>query len=476
MIWRPHYHSNLARYVDFGTSIIAYVLSYFVHNYLWHRYETFITPLYSVTKAHYSVVLLLALINVFLFKYYKAYNYQRFTSLYTEYKIILKVTFITFLFSIVFAYMFRLLEIPRSILTIAFGVNLLMFVIQKTILFYAASYLRKHGKNRKKVLIAGSGNRAESFIKTVNENFEWGLDITAILSDKKENVGKEIYNVKIVDTIENIEGALKRYNPEEVIITLSTTDFDKIIEIIEICQKEGTQVRMNSDFFGQLTKNVSVDNVFGLNIVSFHAVRHSDTELIIKRLLDIFISLFAIIVFSPIMLIAAIGIYLSDGRPIFYNWNVMGYNKKPFKSWKFRTMVNNADELKKELMNLNEMDGPVFKIDKDPRILPFGRWLRKFSIDETPQFFSVLKGDMSIVGPRPPLQYEFKVFDIWHRRKLSVKPGLTCLWQISGRNNINSFDDWAKLDLEYIDNWSIWLDLKILFKTIPAVLSGKGAK
>ncbi len=475
MIWHPHYHSRLAKYADFATSVAAFILSYFVHNYLWHKYPS-ITPLYTVTKEHYSVILVLSLLNVFLFKNYKAYNYQRFTSLFTEYKIIFKVTLTTFLFSVVLAYMFRLTEIPRSILGIAFLLNFLFFVIQKTILFNSASYLRRHGRNRKKIIVAGSGSKAMQFIKTVNENFDWGLDISGVITDKIEKVGNLIEGIKILDTVDNIETVLKRYNPEEVIITLSSREFDQIRNIIEICQKEGTQVRMNSDFFGQLTKNLSVDNVFGLNIVSFHSVRHSDGELIIKRLLDIIISLIALIIFSPLMLIAAIGIFISDGKPIFYNWNVIGYNKKPFKSWKFRTMVNNADELKKDLLKLNEMDGPVFKIDNDPRIIPIGRILRKFSIDETPQLFSVLKGDMSIVGPRPPLQYEFKVFDIWHRRKLSVKPGLTCLWQISGRNNINNFDDWAKLDLEYIDNWSIWLDLKILIKTIPAVISGKGAK
>jgi lipopolysaccharide/colanic/teichoic acid biosynthesis glycosyltransferase len=148
----------------------------------------------------------------------------------------------------------------------------------------------------------------------------------------------------------------------------------------------------------------------------------------------------------------------------------------PIVSWKFRTMVKNADELKKTLMHNNEMTGPMFKLTNDPRILPVGHFLRKYSLDELPQLFSVLKGDLSLVGPRPPLQTEFKEFDLWHRRKLSVKPGLTCLWQISGRNKISNFDDWAKLDLEYIDKWSIWLDLKILLKTIPAVLSGKGAK
>lgn len=152
----------------------------------------------------------------------------------------------------------------------------------------------------------------------------------------------------------------------------------------------------------------------------------------------------------------------------------MGQNRKPIISWKFRTMVRNADELKAKLVAHNEMKGPMFKMTNDPRIIPVGRILRKYSLDELPQLFSVIKGDLSLVGPRPPLQSEFREFDLWHRRKLSVKPGITCLWQVSGRNDIDSFDEWAKLDLHYIDNWTIWLDFKILFKTVRTVINGNG--
>jgi lipopolysaccharide/colanic/teichoic acid biosynthesis glycosyltransferase len=165
---------------------------------------------------------------------------------------------------------------------------------------------------------------------------------------------------------------------------------------------------------------------------------------------------------------------ITSKGPIFYRWNVVGLNKKPFKSWKFRTMVPNADDMKSVLGACNIMKGPVFKLKSDPRVTKIGRFLRKFSLDELPQLWSVLKGDMSLVGPRPPLQSEVLNFESWHRRKLSIKPGITCLWQVQGRNVINNFDDWARLDLQYIDNWSIWLDLKILFLTVFAVLRGSG--
>jgi exopolysaccharide biosynthesis polyprenyl glycosylphosphotransferase len=352
----------------------------------------------------------------------------------------------------------------------------MLFFIEKTLLFYFAAHFRKIGKNRKRVLIIGTGPRTDNFIDIVNDHFSWGLDIIGIISGQPELIGKDFHGKKILDDYSDFDSILKKYNPEEVIITLSINKFREIRNILEECEIQGVQVRINSDFLGKITKNMRIDNVFGLNLVSFTLIQQKDFELFIKRLLDIVISFFALIILSPLALTISILILIQDGFPVHYKWRVVGLNRKPILSWKFRTMVKNADIIKKELLKNNEMNGPVFKMTNDPRILPIGKFLRKFSLDELPQLYSVLKGDLSLVGPRPPLIYEFNEFDNWHRRKLSVKPGITCLWQISGRNNINNFDEWAKLDLEYIDNWSLWLDLKILFKTIPVVVLGKGAK
>jgi len=178
---------------------------------------------------------------------------------------------------------------------------------------------------------------------------------------------------------------------------------------------------------------------------------------------------------SPLLAAIAAAVRLTSEGPILYPWRVAGQGGRPFTGYKFRTMVPNADALKADLMGRNEMSGPVFKIKGDPRITPIGRILRKFSLDELPQLWSVLKGDMSLVGPRPPLQTEYQHFTERQKSKLAVKPGITCLWQISGRNEIADFDDWVQLDLQYIQHWSLWLDLKILLLTVPAVLRGRGA-
>jgi lipopolysaccharide/colanic/teichoic acid biosynthesis glycosyltransferase len=198
-------------------------------------------------------------------------------------------------------------------------------------------------------------------------------------------------------------------------------------------------------------------------------------ELVVKRALDIVLSLAALIVLAPVLAVVALVIRLSSRGPVFYEWRVLGRHARPFVGYKFRTMVPDADALKTAFSDRNEMSGPVFKIRNDPRVTPFGRWLRKYSVDELPQLWSVLKGDMSLVGPRPPSPEEFAQFEPWQWAKLSVTPGITCLWQVGGRSQISDFADWVKLDLEYIRAWNLWLDVKILLRTIPAVLSARGA-
>ncbi len=194
----------------------------------------------------------------------------------------------------------------------------------------------------------------------------------------------------------------------------------------------------------------------------------------IKRVLDVIISTVLLIILLPIFIFIILLVKVTSEGTIFFKWHVMGKNGKPFTGYKFRTMITNADHLKSDLQNSNEMTGPVFKMTNDPRITRVGKFLRKYSLDELPQLWSVFKGDMSLVGPHPPLQSEWSHFEDWHKRKLSVTPGLTCLWQVNGRNKINKFDDWVKMDLEYIDNWNIWLDIKILLKTIPTIINGSG--
>jgi lipopolysaccharide/colanic/teichoic acid biosynthesis glycosyltransferase len=193
-----------------------------------------------------------------------------------------------------------------------------------------------------------------------------------------------------------------------------------------------------------------------------------------KRALDILVSGPLLVLTAPVLLLLGLAVKLTSSGPVFYAWNVVGKNGRHFTGYKIRSMVANADALKSQLQERNEMTGPVFKMIADPRITPLGSWMRRYSLDELPQLYSVLKGDMALVGPRPPLQSEYERFTEYQKQKLEVKPGLTCLWQVNGRSEVRDFNEWVRLDLEYIRAWSLWLDLKILLRTFSVVFSGSG--
>jgi exopolysaccharide biosynthesis polyprenyl glycosylphosphotransferase len=262
-----------------------------------------------------------------------------------------------------------------------------------------------------------------------------------------------------------------------VILSARHTYFEQVEKVIELCELEGVEVWLLADFFKTRISQTSVDDFLGRPTVVFRSAPEASWQGVAKQALDFVGALVLLLVLSPLLLLTALAVKLSSSGPVFFRQQRSGLNGRPFTMLKFRTMATDAEQRQAELASFNEMDGPVFKVTNDPRITPLGRRLRKWSIDELPQLWNVLRFEMSLVGPRPlPVDEIRRINDPAHRRRLSVKPGLTCLWQISGRNDVKSFKEWVRLDLEYIDNWSLWLDVKILLKTIPVVLTGAGAK
>lgn len=273
---------------------------------------------------------------------------------------------------------------------------------------------------------------------------------------------------------------LKNESVSRVIFAAKETGFDKVASAVEACELQGVEAWIAASFIRTQIARPVFDAVGNKPMLVLRSTPELSWELLCKDAFDRIGASVIILATSPLWLLAYIGIRLkSPGAPVFFSQMRAGRYGRPFRMWKFRTMVANAEELLDKIKQEhgNKMDGPVFKLDNDPRIFPFGAWLRKTSIDELPQLLNVVKGDMSLVGPRPLPLYEVEAFcEISHRRRLSVKPGITCEWQAGGRNTITSFEQWVEMDLRYIDNWSLWLDITILLRTIPAVLFGRGAK
>ncbi|MGA3283101.1 MAG: sugar transferase [Verrucomicrobiota bacterium] len=290
--------------------------------------------------------------------------------------------------------------------------------------------------------------------------------------------------IEIVGEFDFIEAPLQRliellheHSASGVIVNAKQAYFERVESVIKVCELEGVDAWLVADFFGTQIARASLDELFGHPLLVFRSAPETSWQSLAKMLMDFFGALALLLVAAIPMLVIALLIKLLSPGPALFRQQRSGLNGAPFTLYKFRTMVTNAEQFKHELEAMNEMRGPVFKVTNDPRVTRIGKWLRRYSLDELPQLFNVLRGEMSLVGPRPlPVDEVRRFNDLAHRRRLSVKPGITCLWQISGRNQIADFKEWVRLDLEYIDNWSLWLDLKILLRTIPAVFVATGAK
>ena len=287
-----------------------------------------------------------------------------------------------------------------------------------------------------------------------------------------------IAQLNLDDTpVEKLIGLLHEHSINGVIMNSRHTYFEQVEAVIKVCELEGVETWLVADFIRTQISRTRFDDFYGRPVMVFSTAPETSWQSIIKQAMDYVGALLGVILGAPLFIFTALLIKFTSPGPVLFRQVRSGLNGAPFTIYKFRTMVTNAEQLRHELEAMNEMRGPVFKVSADPRITPVGKWLRRFSVDELPQFFNVLRGEMSLVGPRPlPVDEVRRFHDLSHRRRLSVRPGLTCLWQVSGRSEITDFHDWVRLDLEYIDHWSLWLDIKILFRTIPAVFRTTGAK
>jgi exopolysaccharide biosynthesis polyprenyl glycosylphosphotransferase len=353
----------------------------------------------------------------------------------------------------------------------------LLVVLSRLILRWLLARTRLHGRNLRDMLIVGTNTRAIAFANSIQSRPELGYRIIGFAD--REWDGMETLRDRgwrLVCSLDDLPRFLSQSVVDEVLIALPIRSFhDDASRIATLCEEQGILFRLLPNLFDLKRSRHWTEELEGQPLITHHNGVLEGLPLILKRGLDFSIALIVLLLLSPFLLLTAMLIALTSPGPVLFVQRRVGLHKREFPIYKFRTMVVDAEKKLRDVEHLNEVSGPVFKIHNDPRITPLGKFLRKTSTDELPQLINVLKGEMSLVGPRPLPVRDYEGFSKdWQRRRFSVRPGITCLWQVSGRSSI-PFDKWMELDLQYIDKWSLWLDLQILMRTIPAVLKRDGA-
>jgi exopolysaccharide biosynthesis polyprenyl glycosylphosphotransferase len=369
----------------------------------------------------------------------------------------------------------RMITVP--FLITFYAISSLLVVASRFFLQYWLAIVRRHGHNLRYMLILGTNSRAIEFARKIEAAPERGYQLLGFVDEDWSRM--EEFNAtgyKVCCDYAGLAEYLRRNVVDEVAIYLPLRSFyEHSSQVAALCEQHGMVMRFASDIFGLKTARSRTEEFEGDHHIAAYTGVRDGWPLLVKRILDLAISFVLLVALTPLFLVVAALIKLTSPGSVFFRQERMGINKRRFVIYKFRTMVPNAEEMMESLEDLNEVSGPVFKIMDDPRITPIGKFLRRTSIDELPQLFNILKGDMSLVGPRPLPVRDYQGFNQdWQRRRFTVRPGITCLWQVNGRSSI-PFEQWMRLDLQYMDEWSLWLDLKILARTIPAVLRGSGA-
>jgi exopolysaccharide biosynthesis polyprenyl glycosylphosphotransferase len=378
------------------------------------------------------------------------------------------------LFALTFA--LQLEYISRLALGIYALVDLMLMIAFRLMAWQFAEPLRRSVGGFRNFLLVGDGPEVAEIAQTLEKYETRGMRLfgfVRIQSKANEALPEGLTRSYPVVTLAELPELLRRQVIDEVIFAVSKEDLEKLEEAFLLCEEEGVKTRVLLSFFPQVISKVYLERLGTKPLLTFSATPE-DESLLLKRAFDFVMALVALVVLSPLLLILAVLVKLTSRGPILFSQTRCGLGGRRFTLYKFRSMRADADLLREELEALNEVDGPVFKIKNDPRCTPVGRFMRKFSLDELPQLVNILKGDMSFVGPRPPLPEEVEKYERWQRRRLRMHPGLTCLWALEGRSKL-SFRRWMELDLEYIDHWSMTLDWKIILKTVPIVLLGRGA-
>ncbi len=448
----------------------------------WLRYEMGIGPdltdFQYLAFSYYQPVLLAHLALVFIaFQIARVYRLRKSTGLVEEVgRICLGSTLAVFsLF--VMSYLFRLpgyAGYSRGLFILLWLVTPFMISLSRVVLRLGVDALRRRGFLLEQMVVVGGGMHGKMIMQQVLTQPNLGYRLVGFLDDGHYARGADFGRIKVLGPVERLADAVQAHGVESVIIALPATEHRSIADAIDQCKAHRVEFHLIPDLFEIQLNTVDVDSIGGIPIIGLKDGAIVGWDSFLKRLLDSVVSTAVLLVGSPFYLLIALAIKLESSGPVFYTAERVGQNGTPFTMYKFRSMRRDAEQLRESLADRNQADGPLFKMANDPRRTKVGAWLRRLSLDELPQFWNILRGDMSLVGPRAPLAAEVEQYEDWQRKRLSVKPGLTGLWQVNGRSNV-PFEEMVMMDIYYIDNWSLGLDVNLILRTIPAVIRRDGA-
>jgi len=469
---------QLHKGLDICITVAAFIGAYYI------KKDLLPDPFQGLTTApNYYTVLFLTIIIWYIifgvFDLYGSFRKQSFTQI--LWKVIKAVACGVVLLNFVL-YLLKIFDVSRIMMGIFFVINVFLISLSKGILCKILAHFREKGFNFRNILIIGGRERAKDVIDAIGERLGAGYNVIGCLGLDGDEIGKSVKNgIKYIGTLSELKDILQREVVDEIIFTIPLNLIDSAAKHIATAEELGVSVRIIPDWqihrlmYKPGNARIQIEDFLGIPTMSFTSSPVEKGEILIKNVLDYLCAVILFVVCLPFFLIISILIKISSKGPIFFKQERCGLNGRKFMVYKFRTMLGDAEKQREILDIYNESDGPVFKISKDPRIMPYlGTFLRKTGFDELPQLINILKGEMSLVGPRPPIPSEVENYDFWQRRRLSMKPGITCLWQCSPKRNDIRFKDWMKLDLKYIDNWSLKLDFQILFRTALVVFTGQG--
>lgn len=451
---------------DMVVTIASFFLAY------WIRSE--FRAIYSVEHYYWLFIAIVPIWSFLLF-YYAAYKSYRTVPFVKEVQVMAKVVLLGGLALGAIAFSLQSYYLSRSLIIVFVAVNLCLLIIERFSIRVSSGLVREMGYNYRNVIVVGTDKRARDIARVIEKHKHWGLNMLGFVTDNSADSHAEIDGHRIIGDIKEMQEIINKEVVDEVIFALPKKRFEELEDALLMLEDNGINARMVVNFFPHIVAKVYLEELENIPLLTFTTIPTDVFALAVKRLFDMIASAILLVMALPVMATAALLIKATSPGSVLFKQRRCGLHGRLFTLYKFRSMILDAEAKKKELEALNEMGWPVFKVKDDPRVTKIGRFIRKTSIDEFPQLWNVLKGDMSIVGPRPPIPEEVAKYERWQRRRLSMRPGLTCLWQISGRNKVKDFNEWVRLDLQYIDNWSLNLDMKIFFKTIPVVLFRKGA-